>query len=473
MASSPFIVVSDDFQLIEEIGKGISSCTFKVYQSDTNYYYSLKQLIDIKESIDEKQLLSYFNLVSRLQYPFYLAPSYISLKSNQDPPSIFTQYFPNQSIQSIIDQQKQGKKIEGYHLTEKYLILYGVSHFLDLFHSDGNAHGSIKLTNILLDQNFIPFVTDPFLYKIVNRSNPLKLPNKSIDYVVSLPPETLHNNSITKCSDIYSFGILILQVLTDEINVFANQDAHEVSEIEKLILNKAKPIIPKIIQDMNDDLTKIINRCFSDQDRPSAKEIKKVFEKILSDETYEKRFNEFKNLALTKEENSDPKLKELKIKAQEGNLIDAFNYGRILFLGENCTKNEKEGMDYIRYAAKNSNNAAKNFYNQFRKDSKSSDFVNEPTEKEVKVEIYHLKDDIFFDQKESDIKEVINDVLKHPFEQDNIEINLEKLDQKNYVKTPEALERLTKLKKYILNSVPILLEGKKKMIQKKPAFFEK
>ena len=43
-----------------------------------------------------------------------------------------------------------------------------------------------------------------------------------IGYIVSLPPEIIQNKDYTPKSDIYSFGIIILQVLTNQINVFSD-----------------------------------------------------------------------------------------------------------------------------------------------------------------------------------------------------------------------------------------------------------
>lgn len=85
---------------------------------------------------------------------------------------------------------------------------YGIAHI----HSKGGAklaHGNIKSSNILLNQDLKPVVSDYGLMVLMN------LPAKPSRIVVGYrAPETIEARKITQKSDIYSFGVLLLEMLT-------------------------------------------------------------------------------------------------------------------------------------------------------------------------------------------------------------------------------------------------------------------
>ena len=400
--------------------------------------------------------------LSKSQYPFYLPPSYITNANDDEQDSyaaIFTNYMTNKSLHYIIEQQISETPIDEYDSTQEYLILYGISCFLESFHSNKKVHGDVKLTNVLLDEKFSPYVSDSCLYEIIPKHQHSKITNKTIDYIVSLSPEMLNNQAPTRESDIYSFGILILQVLNHQINVFP--DYSEVDKIERLIKDNTKPKIPNEIPTQ---LSEVLDSCFSSdpKKRPTASEIKKVFESILNEPAYIKRFTEFKeNSLLPKEEEEETVNQEiinLKRKAEVGNLESMFTYGKRLYEDQKT----KEGMNFLRFAAKKGYVPAKDFYNNVRKDSSqnlnkaSKDDNNNQNGKKT---FTSLKDDPIFEQKIFDIKKIIQDVHSNIDIEDTFNYAQEDLFHNDFILTKGAIKRLVKLKKYIDAGIPVILEG--------------
>ncbi|KAK4478941.1 hypothetical protein RD792_014448 [Penstemon davidsonii] len=69
-------------------------------------------------------------------------------------------------------------------------------------------HGHLKSSNVLLDRTFNPLLTDYGLVPVVNQE-------QAQEHMIAYKsPEYKHNNRITKKTDIWSFGILILEILT-------------------------------------------------------------------------------------------------------------------------------------------------------------------------------------------------------------------------------------------------------------------
>ncbi|KAI4377571.1 hypothetical protein MLD38_015175 [Melastoma candidum] len=74
-------------------------------------------------------------------------------------------------------------------------------------------HGHLKSSNVLLGDSFKPLLNDYALMPVINRENArdLMLAYKS--------PEYLQHDRITKKTDVWSFGIIILEILTGKLPV--------------------------------------------------------------------------------------------------------------------------------------------------------------------------------------------------------------------------------------------------------------
>ncbi|KAG8097238.1 hypothetical protein GUJ93_ZPchr0013g36586 [Zizania palustris] len=91
-------------------------------------------------------------------------------------------------------------------------IILGTAHGIAHVHAEGGSkltHGNIKSTNVLLDQDHNPRVSDYGL------SAMMSLPISTSRIVVSYrAPETIEPRKFTHKSDVYSFGVLLMEMLT-------------------------------------------------------------------------------------------------------------------------------------------------------------------------------------------------------------------------------------------------------------------
>lgn len=71
-------------------------------------------------------------------------------------------------------------------------------------------HGNMKPTKVLLDANFISKLSDLGMFFLIPQN---QLPNNSHSPVY-IDPEFLETGVLTQYSDIYSFGMILLQLLT-------------------------------------------------------------------------------------------------------------------------------------------------------------------------------------------------------------------------------------------------------------------
>ncbi|XP_073281953.1 uncharacterized protein [Primulina huaijiensis] len=114
-------------------------------------------------------------------------------------------------------------------ITQKLNIVFDVASAVEYLHHGSNSiviHGDLKPSNILLDENMTAHVGDFGLAKVVSNIYPAYEGNSSsvaikgtIGYI---PPEYGMTNSMTTQGDVYSFGILALEMFT---NILPTDDA--------------------------------------------------------------------------------------------------------------------------------------------------------------------------------------------------------------------------------------------------------
>lgn len=72
-------------------------------------------------------------------------------------------------------------------------------------------HGHLKSSNVLLSENFEPLLTDYGLIPLINEESAQEL------MVAYKSPEYLKQSRVTKKTDVWGLGVLILEILTGKI----------------------------------------------------------------------------------------------------------------------------------------------------------------------------------------------------------------------------------------------------------------
>lgn len=87
-------------------------------------------------------------------------------------------------------------------------ISKGLQYLNDALPSITAPHGHLKSSNVLLDKSYNPVLTDYGLVPIVNQEE------AHVHMIAYKSPEYKHSNRITKKTDVWSLGVLILEILT-------------------------------------------------------------------------------------------------------------------------------------------------------------------------------------------------------------------------------------------------------------------
>lgn len=140
---------------------------------------------------------------------------------------------------------------------------------LQYLHSMDIVHSDIKPTNIVIDSDFHPRLTDYGLIAIISDPStvdPGSTTSPSVGTVRYMAPELLNpsgfglkNSNPTKKSDIYAFGIVTYQVLTGEQPFPRSKDGVIIYNV----VTGMRPDRPQGNEWVSDDVWNFISRCWS------------------------------------------------------------------------------------------------------------------------------------------------------------------------------------------------------------------
>ncbi|KAH7287796.1 hypothetical protein KP509_32G075000 [Ceratopteris richardii] len=127
----------------------------------------------------------------------------------------------------------------------RYDIILGAAHGLAYLHHDcvpAILHRDVKSNNILLDSNFQPYLADFGLAKLVETSERKNNMSKVAGSYGYIAPEYGYTLKITEKSDVYSYGVVLLEVITGRRAVEPGaSDGQHVVEWVRMMKRNCRP----------------------------------------------------------------------------------------------------------------------------------------------------------------------------------------------------------------------------------------
>ncbi|RHZ77934.1 hypothetical protein Glove_168g5 [Diversispora epigaea] len=167
-------------------------------------------------------------------------------------------------------------KFEKLTWRKKYNILSSIVIGLTNIHEMGLMHKDFHSGNIVNQTLSLSYITDFGLCKPVTENN-----SENIYGVIPyMAPETLSRGEYTQASDIYSFGMIMLEVLT------SYPPYYNIPHNENLAMVICEEFKPEIKCEIPQFLKEIMEKCwnFEPLNRPTAEELKSQLEKYISDD---------------------------------------------------------------------------------------------------------------------------------------------------------------------------------------------
>ena len=188
----------------EVLGSGTFGASYKtVISSGRNLVVKrYKQM----NNVGREFFIEHMRRIGRLQHPNLL--SLVAFYYRKEEKLLVTEFAEKTSLASLI----HGNHTQGLDWQTRLKIIKGVVKGLAYLHKELPSivlpHGHLKSSNVLLDNSFEPLLSDYALRPVINPDQAHLL------LVAYKSPEYAKTGKITKKADIWSLGILILELLT-------------------------------------------------------------------------------------------------------------------------------------------------------------------------------------------------------------------------------------------------------------------
>lgn len=267
-----FLIIEDigkDYEIITKIGSGSFGTVFKIKNKNTGQIFAAK--VNHKPEISIKNSEREIDILIKTQHPTIIELIGYSEKDfeNNNYLTIIMKYMAKGSLSKLIDQESSHPI--GYNNTKRQIILVGIARGMMILHKKNVIHRDIKPDNILIDDDYSPRISDFGLSKFFDPDNSMYQSTNNIGTLLYAAPEVLKGENYGPKADVYSFGILMYEILT---STKAYKDSIP-KAIFKFIIDIINGIRPKFTGPIKEGLKNLIERCWSDNvnERPTFSEI--------------------------------------------------------------------------------------------------------------------------------------------------------------------------------------------------------
>ncbi|TVU38673.1 hypothetical protein EJB05_12057, partial [Eragrostis curvula] len=124
------------------------------------------------------------------------------------------EYLPNRSIDTILFDTERSKQLDW---GKRLKIISGIARGLQYLHEDSQLkiiHRDLKPSNVLLDSDYTPKISDFGLARLFGGDQTREVTNRVVGTYGYMAPEYAMRGHYSIKSDVFSFGVLILEILT-------------------------------------------------------------------------------------------------------------------------------------------------------------------------------------------------------------------------------------------------------------------
>ncbi|VAI41203.1 unnamed protein product [Triticum turgidum subsp. durum] len=207
-------VATDDFDNSKMLGKGGFGIVYKGVLPDGEEIAVKRLCQTSRQGIGE--LKSELVLVAKLHHRNLVRLVGVCLEEQEK--ILVYEYMPKRSLDTILFDYEQNKELDW---GKRFKIINGIARGLQYLHQDSQlkiVHRDLKASNILLDFDYNPKISDFGLAKLFGGDQSEDVTSRIAGTYGYMAPEYAMRGQYSIKSDVFSFGVLVLEVVTGRRN---------------------------------------------------------------------------------------------------------------------------------------------------------------------------------------------------------------------------------------------------------------
>ncbi|KAJ9146403.1 hypothetical protein P3X46_028673 [Hevea brasiliensis] len=137
------------------------------------------------------------------------------------------EFLPNLSLNSLIFDPVQRLQLDW---EKRYVIIKGIARGLLYLHEDSRfrlIHRDLKTSNILLDEQMNPKISDFGMARLFAADQTQDNTKRVVGTLGYMPPEYVKHGKFSIKSDVFSFGVIVLEIVSGRTRSFRNGEDFE------------------------------------------------------------------------------------------------------------------------------------------------------------------------------------------------------------------------------------------------------
>jgi len=203
-----------DFAESEMLGKGGFGMVYKGVLPDGQEIAVKRLCQSSRQGIAE--LKSELVLVAKLHHKNLVRLIGVCLQEQEK--ILVYEYMPNRSLDTILFDSQRNEELDW---AKRFRIINGIARGLQYLHEDSQlkiVHRDLKASNVLLDVDYLPKISDFGLAKIFGGDESKYVTHRVAGTYGYMAPEYAMRGLYSIKSDVFSFGVLVLEIVTGRRN---------------------------------------------------------------------------------------------------------------------------------------------------------------------------------------------------------------------------------------------------------------